>query len=601
MKKNKVNVAAVDFIPAWGSLELNIKNLAEAVEKIGKQGIDYAVFPETAVSGYLFTDNAELAPFLDTIPGKTTDQLLPILKKYNMYMSVGIAEQDVETNIPYNSSVLMGPNGIIGIYRKIGLNSQDQKVFAPGNTDVKVFDTPIGKIAMLICFDDTYWQYARIAMLKGAQIIGWHSVSDRMMPNASPEEMLGDHSTVSHVQHMSALNGVWVICATRSGIETNPITKGQLYYNGGSSIWNPFGEKIKQAPVVPPINISPGLHGVYSTIIDLEISDQVSKEILKRRKPDLYNPLLALHRSPTDANATKKQIQTSLKAIQWSSTETNLTSIQVAENELLVLPELSAISYTDDPNLIMKQAEEIDGAFEHKICDLAKSGKGYIVGSYPEVNENKYYHTVVLANPNGTISARYRVTHLNDRDLKWATPGNEMSVTQTPIGRIALAAAYELEVSEVGGMLATLRADILAAPAGLPSNLKVQIDKELYSVKNPPTNKADYFSYAAATLNQMWVICGGRKLEGFTSCGIYGPEPIVFTETLLASESDKYVQLTTFIPAAYTWMNQERLISGQAALWFPILVKKSLSNLVMNLRKIKSINNISNKLNNYLL
>ena len=41
--------------------------------------------------------------------------------------------------------------------------------------------TPIGRIALLICYDDTYWQYARLAALRGADIIGWHSVSDRVM------------------------------------------------------------------------------------------------------------------------------------------------------------------------------------------------------------------------------------------------------------------------------------------------------------------------------------------------------------------------------------------------------------------------------------
>ena len=61
-----------------------------------------------------------------------------------MYLSVGIAERDAETGLAYNAAVLLGPNGVIGKYRKNGLNPQDQKVFAPGNTGVEVFDTPIG-------------------------------------------------------------------------------------------------------------------------------------------------------------------------------------------------------------------------------------------------------------------------------------------------------------------------------------------------------------------------------------------------------------------------------------------------------------------------
>jgi predicted amidohydrolase len=154
-----IKVAAVDFVPAWGDLDGNIARLAQAVEKAAREGVNYAVFPETAVSGYLFSDPAQIAPYLDTIPGKTTASLLPILARTGMYMSVGIAERDVETGLAYNSAVLLGPKGVIGKYRKIGLNPQDQKVFAPGNTDVEVFDTPIGRIGLVICYDDTYWQY----------------------------------------------------------------------------------------------------------------------------------------------------------------------------------------------------------------------------------------------------------------------------------------------------------------------------------------------------------------------------------------------------------------------------------------------------------
>ena len=138
-----------------------------------------------------------------------------ILQRTGMHMSVGIAERDAVTGLAYNTAVLMGPNGIIGKYRKNGLNPQDQKVFAPGTTGVEVFDTPLGRIGLVICYDDTYWQYARLAALRGAQIIGWHSVSDRVMPGTPPAEATGNHSTVASVQYMSAQNGVWVVGATR--------------------------------------------------------------------------------------------------------------------------------------------------------------------------------------------------------------------------------------------------------------------------------------------------------------------------------------------------------------------------------------------------
>lgn len=125
---------------------------------------------------------------------------------------------------------------------------------------------------------------------------------------------------------------------------------------------------------------------------------------------------------------------------------------------------------------------------------------------------------------------------------------------------------------ELGGLYSTLRADIIAAPAGLPSDLRVEIDSHLYSVDNPPTGRADFIPYAIATLNQLWVVCGGRSERDFTSAAIYGPEPVVLTPTLTAERGAADVRLQAQVPAPYTWINQERLISGQQAIWFPPLV-----------------------------
>ncbi|OWY59195.1 carbon-nitrogen hydrolase, partial [cyanobacterium TDX16] len=186
-----------------------------------------------------------------------------------------------------------------------------------GTTGVEVFETPLGRIALLICYDDTYWQYARLAALRGAQIIAWHSVSDRVMPGTPAAQATGNHSTVANVQYMSAQNGVWVVGATRSGVETNPVTGGKLYYNGGSSIWSPKGEKLVQAPVVPPETLTPGLAGVFAASIVPAEADAERAAQLARRRPDLYVPLLALHRSPTDGNATSTVRTVALSAAQW--------------------------------------------------------------------------------------------------------------------------------------------------------------------------------------------------------------------------------------------------------------------------------------------
>ena len=579
-----IKVAAVDFVPAWGDLDGNVARLAKAAEEVAKQDVNYAVFPETAVSGYLFSGPKQLAPFLDTIPGKTTAALLPVLQRTGMYMSVGIAERDAETGLAYNTAVLLGPNGIIGKYRKNGLNPQDQKVFAPGTTGVEVFETPIGRIALLICYDDTYWQYGRLAALRGAQIIAWHSVSDRVMPGTPPAQATGNHSTVSNVQYLSAQNGVWVVGATRSGVETNPITGGKLYYNGGSSIWSPKGEKLVQAPVVPPETLPPGLAGVFATSIVPAEADAERTSQLARRRPDLYVPLLALHRSPTDGNATTSVRSVALSAAQWPDGPSLLASARPEPGELLVLPELSALPSGLSATDIKAKAEPREGAFEQALSAAAKAGSGFVVGSYPEREGDKVYHTVVLAGPTGTVLGRYRATHLSAATAAWASAGEEPVVIDTLLGRIGLATGEELRVPELGGLYGAVRADLLAAPAGRPELLKVQIDAKLFAVNDPPTGRADFFPYASAKQNQLWLVSGGRRVGNATAAGIYGPEPVVDTPTLTAVAGDTVVRYRTRVPAPGTWINQQQLIGGQQSLLFVPLVMKDDSDCLKQWR-----------------
>lgn len=571
----RIKVAAVDFIPAWGDLEGNIRRLVQAAEVAAAQGVRYAVFPETAISGYDFADPSQLAPYVDTIPGRATNALQPLLKRTGMYLSVGIAEKDVETGLFYNTAVLMGPEGIIGKYRKNGLNGQDVQLFGPGNTGVNVFDTPIGRIALIICYDDTYWQYDRLAALRGAQIIAWHSVSDRVMPGTPPAQARSNHSTVASVQHMSALNGVWVIGATRSGIERNPINGSQLYYNGGSSIWSPQGQKLVQAQVVPPETLPPGLNGIFSTTITPSAADPVRDSRLARRRPSLYNPLLAFRRAPVDNTATKTPTAVSLAAAQWPEGASRLSTSQPRANELLVLPELSGLPSGLTAQQIRQRAEARGGAFETRLAAQAQAGRGYLVGSYPEKDGSRVFHTVVLAGPAGTVLGRYRATHLSAAEQAWAAAGDAPVIIVTPLGRLGLATSSDLEVPELIGLYQTLRADILAAPSGVSSGPKVEIDAKLYAVSNPPTGRAALYPYLAAKLGQYWVVSGGRQSESSTAAGIYGPEPVVSTPTLTAEPGAAALRYSTQVPAAGTWINQQHLIDGQRNDLFTPLVLES--------------------------
>ena len=154
----------------------------------------------------------------------------------------------------------------------------------------------------------------------------------------------------------------------------------------------------------------------------------------------------------------------------------------------------------------------------------------------------------------------------------------------TPLGRIGLAVAEELRVPELGGLYGALRTDILAAPAGHPEPLKVQVDPKLYAINDPPTGRADFFPYASAKQNQLWLVSGGRRVSQATAAGIYGPEPIVETPTLTATAGESIVRHRTRVPAPGTWINQQQLIGGQQALLFVPLVMKEDSDCLKQWR-----------------
>ena len=554
-KTPSFKAAAVAYDPQWGDLDGNIARIAKTVDEVASQGVKLMVFPEQATIGYIFDDFEMVRPYLDTIPGKATDAIAKVTRERHVYVTVGIAEIDPTSGLGYNSVALIGPEGYIGKYRKHGLNWQDQRWVSQGNLGFPVFDTEIGRITMIICYDDTYWQYGRLAALHDVDIIAWSSASDRVMPGTPKRLATGNHSTVANVQYLSKFSGAWVVAATRNGIETNPITQQQLYYNGGSSIWRPDGNKVAQAAVLPPETFKPGMNGFVTADIDLSVGKPIQTELLSRRRPELYG-LLSLYRSPTNTQATST-ISKPVIAAQAASAQDMLAYDPPPAGGLLVLPAL----FRSGP-LAIKESPELEaqgGPSEQFLAELAKKGKGYVVGSYARRGENRAFHTVALAAPDGQIIARYDATHL-DPNEQWASPGDRFVVVATTIGRIGLTLGAELEVAEVFGHLSAQRADIIAAPARQIDGVTLQIDPKLMLTQHPPNTP--FTPYAAAKLSQTWLATAGWTGTE-PSTWLFGPEPVIETAPRRNAIGTNRVDHGITTPWPGTWINQQKLIDGQ--------------------------------------
>jgi len=558
---NSFKAAAIAFDPAWGDFDGNVARMIVGIESVAKQGIGLAVLPEIATIGYIFDDFAMIQPYLDTVPGRATAAIETVTRRHHLYVVVGIGEIDPNSGLGYNTAALVGPDGYIGKYRKHGLNSLDQRWASVGDLGFPVFDTELGRLTILICYDNTYWQYARLAALHGVDVIAWVSASARVMPGTPAGLSKGDHSTVANVQYLSFHSGAFVVAVSRNGIEENPITKQRLYYNGGSSIWDPEGRKLAQAPVIAPQELSSGVHGVITAEIDAAESARVRAALLELRRPELYG-VLAVHRAPTDpaATITRRDVQFVVEGGDPDKPAESTTWSPPPKGGLAVLPALFRYGPNRSADHYRRMAEPQDGPSEKELSVLAKKGQGYIAGSYPELSGDAVFHTIALAGPAGEIVARYRATHLDAGDASWATAGDKFIVIPTPIGRVALALGQELAVPEVFGVYSAERADLVAAPSGVWGGPLVELDRRLFNRPYPPGTP--YAPYAAAGLGQFWVAAAGWADRGKPAALLLGPEPAIATPPLVAGPGE-LVDATVEVPSSGTWINQEQLIGGQ--------------------------------------
>ncbi len=176
-----VTVAAVNFAPVAGDRPATVAKAVERVRDAARQGAHLVVFPEGAFgsSGPCPGCEEGRRPCADhlasaeTVPGRATEALCEVAREFDVHIVAGIDERvDADPARLHNAAVLVGPDGIIGIYRKLHLGHPTESArFTPGD-ELPVFQTALGPIGILICYD--FWsnpELARILTLKGARIL----------------------------------------------------------------------------------------------------------------------------------------------------------------------------------------------------------------------------------------------------------------------------------------------------------------------------------------------------------------------------------------------------------------------------------------------
>src|SRR5436309_15046394 len=136
---NQYRVAAIQYEPTLGEKEKNVTALLRLVEEAAQHNARLIVLPEMATTGYCWESRTEIAPYVEPIPGPTTDRFQQLAAQYDCYITIGLAEVDPTTDVYYNSLALIGPYGLIGTYRKIHSYISDPRCALDGYLDMPVW------------------------------------------------------------------------------------------------------------------------------------------------------------------------------------------------------------------------------------------------------------------------------------------------------------------------------------------------------------------------------------------------------------------------------------------------------------------------------
>jgi predicted amidohydrolase len=231
--QDKFRIALAQISCEQGNKEKNLETIRENVAKAKREGAQLVIFPELSLTGYVVRD--QIYELAERIPGPSTRFVEELAKESKLHIIFGMPEASEKAQATlYNSAILVGPKGFIGKYHKMYLPThsvfEEKRYFRPGY-QVAVFDTKLGKIGLVICYDIYFPEVTRLTRLKGAQLI--------VCISASPGIRRSFFETLTTARAIE--NTAFLAYVNMAGIEDG------LQFWGGSRMIDPGGRIIAQA------------------------------------------------------------------------------------------------------------------------------------------------------------------------------------------------------------------------------------------------------------------------------------------------------------------------------------------------------------------
>lgn len=576
----KYKTASINCDPVLFKKEENIEHQLELVKEAARNGAKLIALPEMSTTGYCWYDRSEVAPYVETIPGTTTDKFGEIAKEYNCYIVVGMAEVDKKTGLYYNSAALIGPEGVVGCHRKTHSYISEPKWTKQGDLDHQVFETPIGNIGMLICMDIHFIETARLEALRGADVI------------VHVSNWLAEKTPASYWITRAFDGGCYVLESNRCGLERT------VQFSGGSCLINPDGTI--QSYVDHNDEICYGEVDI-SAARSKKLPDGMNK--MTARRPELYmdicsdpylwNPLdfFRLYGYDPLPEGKKSKVTAAQFAPVYGDKSANLAKITkmtaeaaAAGSELVVFPELCIAGVPKTAADAEAFSETAEGEFVHFLIDLSMKHHIYLCAGMVEKESEKMYNSAVLTGPEGLVTM-YRKLHLNKSDEGWgASAGEAFSHVNTPLGRIGIMIGSDAFIPECGRMLALRGADIILCPsaASFPKPYGLSATTAWHNYPIPRGMSAIHWHLwrVRAGENNCWLVFSNQTESCFGRSGIFGPDTFKFPrdEVILTSDGEETATMeidTSNCPGSVYPTNVVRrkdLVSMRQPLWYDLLI-----------------------------